>query len=116
VRAGLLAALLLVTTGCGMLDTVTSAVSPATHTVDPSQPFVVVTVGGVPAATATNGVVETIPESTPLPRIALPTRDPASVPPVASPSLSRTGGASQAARPAGGAQAAPSPAAAAGTP
>ena len=118
VRFSLLAAvLLLVSTGCGMLDTVTSGASATTHTVDPSQPFVVVTVGGSPVATPTSSVVETIPESTSLPRIALPTRDPAATPPpVASPSLTRPGASSQAAQPSGNPQAAASPAAAARTP
>jgi hypothetical protein len=91
-----------------MLDPVLSSLSVArvpVHTVDPNAPFVVVTVGGVPAVTPTpQGVAPTIPDSTPLPRIDPPTRDPAATPrPAASPSINGTnrGGsaAQQAARP-----------------
>ena len=79
--------------GLGPIDESSSAV----HSVDPNVPFVVVTVGGVPAATPTLAVAETIPDSTPLPRIDPPTRDPAApTRSVASPSASR--GASAAAR------------------
>lgn len=75
------------------------------HTIDPSTPFVVVTVGGVLASTPTpQGVAPTIPDSTPLPKIVLPTPDPAATPrPAASPSINgvNRGGsaAQQAARP-----------------
>jgi hypothetical protein len=55
------------------------------HSVDPNVPFVVVTVGGSPAATPTMAVAETIPDSTPLPRIDPPTRDPAAARPASSP-------------------------------
>ncbi|MFN8634821.1 MAG: hypothetical protein U0893_13270 [Chloroflexota bacterium] len=117
--------LLLVSTGCAMLNPSGSSSSEQTYSVDPSQPFVVVTVGGSPVATPTSGgVAETVPESTPLPRIVLPTPDPANAPtprPVASPSLSRGGQASaqaaaQAQRGAANPAAASSPAAAARTP
>jgi hypothetical protein len=92
---------LLLTTGCALLDVSKPSTEPPVHTVDPDGPFLVVTVGGSPAATATPGVAETIPESTPLPRIDPPTRDPAATArPVASPSLNRAASAAaQAARP-----------------
>ena len=91
-----------------MLDPVLSGL-PGTgarvHTVDPNAPIVVVTMGGIPVATPTPiGVAPTIPDSTPLPRIDPPTRDPAATPrPAASPSINgiNRGGsaAQQAARP-----------------
>src|SRR5918997_498185 len=57
-----------------MLDlSPTDSASTSVHSVDPNVPFVVVTVGGLPAGTPTPGVAETIPDSTPLPRIAVPT-------------------------------------------
>jgi hypothetical protein len=120
-RYSLLAAvLLLASTGCSMLNVGGAGSGGQTYSVDPSQPFVVVTVGGSPAATPTSSVAETIPESTPLPRIALPTPDPANPPtprPVASPSLSRGGQASaQAARAQSNPAPAASPVAAARTP
>jgi hypothetical protein len=104
-------ATLLLCSGCAALDPVLSGLSGLTgsgarvHTVDPNTPFVVVTVGGVPASTPTpQGVAATIPDSTPLPRIDPPTRDPAATPrPAASPSINgvNRGGsaAQQAARP-----------------
>jgi hypothetical protein len=109
-RISLLAgAALLLSTGCAMLDPVLSGLSVGgarVHTVDPNAPIVVVTMGGVPVATPTAiGVAETIPDSTPLPKIVLPTRDAAATPrAAASPSLngvnSRGGSAAQqAARP-----------------
>lgn len=96
------AATLLLGTGCSLLDPLETATSEAVHTVDPNVPFVVVTVGGSPVPTTTPGVAETIPDSTPLPRIELPGRDPAATArPVASPSLNRAAtSASQRARPA----------------
>jgi hypothetical protein len=102
-RLSLLAAsVLLLSTGCAVLGPlVPGASSSAPTVVDPNVPFVVVTVGGVPAATATESVAPTIPDSTPLPRIDPPTRDASSPPrPVASPSLNRGGSAAaQSARP-----------------
>jgi hypothetical protein len=82
---------LFLSTGCAMLGLDGDSTSTGVHSVDPNLPFVVVTVGGSPAATPTPGVATTIPESTPLPRIELPTRDPAATPrAAASPSLSRS--------------------------
>jgi hypothetical protein len=108
-RISLLAgAALLVSTGCAMLDPVLSGLSVGgarVHTADPNAPIVVVTMGGVPVSTPTPiGAAATIPDSTPLPKIVLPTRDPAVTPrPAASPSLNgvNRGGsaAQQAARP-----------------
>src|SRR3954468_22437789 len=96
----LVGAALLLNTGCAVLAPLVPGAAPV-HTVDPNAPFVVVTMGGVPAATPTaQGVAETIPDSTPLPRLQAPARDPATPRPVASPSLTRTGAAaSQAVRP-----------------
>jgi hypothetical protein len=91
VLSALAGLVLLLTTGCTLLSTATGGSSDAVHSVDPNVPFVVVTVGGLPPGTPTLPVAETIPESMPLPRIALPTRDPAATAkPVASPSLSRS--------------------------
>ena len=108
-RISLLAgATLLLSTGCAMLDPVLSGLSitgARVHTADPNAPIVVVTMGGVPVATPTPlGAASTIPDSTPLPRIVLPTPNPAATPrPAASPSLNgvNRGGstAQQAARP-----------------
>jgi hypothetical protein len=82
------AALLLVS-GCGLLGETAAGSTAAPRPVDPDAPRVVVTLGGVIPPTATQGVAPTIPDSTPLPRIDPPTRDPAAPPPpVASPSLS----------------------------
>ena len=82
---------LLLSTGCSALGLATASADTPVHSVDPNVPFVVVTVGGSPAATATAGVAETIPESTPLPRLDPPTRDPSATSrPVASPSLTRS--------------------------
>ena len=67
---------LLLGTGCSALGLSGDSSEPAIHTVDPNVPFVVVTVGGSPGATAPLSVAETIPDSTPLPRIALPTPAP----------------------------------------
>jgi hypothetical protein len=111
-------AVLLLTTGCAMLAPLVPGGSAPVHTVDANAPYVVVTVGGEPAATATPvAVAPTIPDSTPLPRADLPTRDPATAPtprPVASPSLTRPGAlATQAARPPTGARPAGSPVSAA---
>jgi hypothetical protein len=91
---------LLLSTGCSVLTPLVPGAGQV-HTVDPNAPFVVVTVGGVPAATPTaQGVAPTIPDSTPLPKPELPARDPATPRPVASPSLNRGGSAAaQAARP-----------------
>ena len=89
---------LLATTGCAILDTSTTSSSSTPRSGEVGGPYLVVTVGGSPVATATLTVAETIPDSTPLPRIDSPTRDPAATArPVSSPSLSR-GGASAAAR------------------
>jgi hypothetical protein len=87
-----------------MLDPLLSVAQAPVHTVDPNAPRLIVTVGGVPLATPTAvGVAPTIPDSTPLPRIELPTREPPTPRPAASPSLNlgRGGGspAQQAARP-----------------
>jgi hypothetical protein len=85
-----------------MLDPLLSVAQAPVHTADPSAPRLVVTMGGVPVATPTAvGVAPTIPDSTPLPRIELPTREPPTPRPAASPSLNRGGGsaAQQAARP-----------------
>jgi len=101
-------AALLVSTGCAMLDPVLSGLSVGgarVHTADPNAPIVVVTMGGVPVSTPTAiGAAETIPDSTPLPKIVLPTPNPAATPrPAASPSINgvNRGGsaAQQAARP-----------------
>jgi hypothetical protein len=91
---------LLLATGCSLVSPSASISGDAVYTVDPNTPFVVVTVGGSPAAKATEGVAATIPDSTPLPRLDLPTPDPAApTRPVASPSLSQGGSAaSRAAR------------------
>ena len=99
--SALAAASLLLSSGCAMLGLTPSDQSGTVHSVDPNVPFVVVTVGGSPAATATLTVAETIPDSTPLPRIDPPTRDPAApTRPVASPSANRAPpAAAQAARP-----------------
>ncbi|MGE3267968.1 MAG: hypothetical protein AB7P40_04425 [Chloroflexota bacterium] len=89
---------LLVTTGCALLDSATGSQSTPSKSGDGSGAYLVVTVGGSPAVTATLTVAETIPDSTPLPRIVLPTRDPSTpARPVASPSISR-GGSTAAAR------------------
>lgn len=100
----IIAALALSASGCALLgDTAVSA--PAVmRPVDPDAPRVVVTLGGSVPPTATQGVAPTIPDSTPLPRIDPPTRDPAAPPPpVASPSLSYGAGSAAArnARPPG---------------
>jgi hypothetical protein len=91
---------LVLSTGCSVLSPLVPG-GEQVHTVDPNAPFVVVTVGGLPAVTPTaQGVAATIPDSTPLPKPDLPARDPATPRPVASPSLNRGGSAaSQAARP-----------------
>jgi hypothetical protein len=93
-------AILLLTTGCAILEPLLPGARPSVHTVDPNAPLVVATVGGLPIATATvQAVAPTIPDSTPLPKIELPTGDPATAPtprPVASPSLNRPGGAATA--------------------
>jgi hypothetical protein len=65
----------LASTGCPLLGgEATDATSASVHSIDPNVPFVVVTVGGSLAVTATPAVAETVPDSTPLPRIDLPTR------------------------------------------
>jgi hypothetical protein len=109
---------LLLNTGCSLLGPVVGdSTGSSVHSVDPSVPFVVVTVGGLPAATPTLAVAETIPDSTPLPRLDLPTRDPAATPrPAASPSLSRSAPAAQAGRPPDSPGAASSPVPAARVP
>jgi hypothetical protein len=91
---------LLLSTGCSVLSPLVPG-GGQVHTVDPNAPFVVVTVGGVPASTPTaQGVAATIPDSTPVPKPELPARDPATPKPVASPSLNRGGSAAaQTARP-----------------
>jgi hypothetical protein len=94
--------LLLVGTGCSVLTPLVAGAGGQVHSVDPAAPFVVVTVGGVAQATATPvGVAPTIPDSTPLPKVDLPTPDAAATPrPVASPSLNRgASAAAQSARP-----------------
>jgi hypothetical protein len=78
-------AVLLGTTACGVLDA-SHSTTPTPGPVELSGPAIVVTVGGLTWLTPTPGVAPTIPDSTPLPRIELPTRDPAA--PAASPPAS----------------------------
>jgi len=101
-RAGWLSAVagavLLLVSGCALLGDPAVADRPVDRPVDPDAPRLIVTLGGAVPPTATQGVAPTIPDSTPLPRIDPPTRDPsAPAPPVASPSLS-FGSSSAAAR------------------
>lgn len=92
--------ILLLASGCGLLSS--SPLMGATPTL-PAEPgpAIVVTVGGVPAFTPTPAVAATIPDSTPLPRIDLPTPDPASVTasPAASAGRSGVSAAARAAQP-----------------
>jgi hypothetical protein len=88
------AAALLISAGCGVLDmgTIPTTGEPK-RSGDGGAPYLVVTVGGSAAVNPTPSVAETIPESTPLPRIQLPTPDPNATPrPVASPSINLRGG------------------------
>ena len=88
--ASMAAALLLVGSGCGVLDLDLKPTPVPTRSADQITPPVVVTVGGVSAdATPTPGTAPTIPDSTPLPLIALPTRDPAAAAAAPSPAVSR---------------------------
>jgi hypothetical protein len=68
--------LLALTSGCGVLDFASSP-NPTPTREGEAAPSIVVTVGGPAIVTATTGVAPTIPDSTPLPRPDLPTRDPA---------------------------------------
>ena len=86
-----LALALSLTTGCSALGLDATPEKKPPFAVDPATPFVVVTVGGVPAATPTAGVAEPIPDSTPLPRIDPPAASAAR--PAASPSLNRSAAA-----------------------
>jgi hypothetical protein len=72
------AALLLLGSGCTMLDlTPKLPTPPPTRSPEQITPPVVVTVGGGSPAesTPTPGTAPTIPDSTPLPRLEIPTRD-----------------------------------------
>jgi hypothetical protein len=90
------AVLLMLGSACGMLDVTSKATPVPTRSADQMTPPVVVTVGGSSVdATPTPGTAPTIPDSTPRPRIELPTRDPSAPPP---PAPSPRSGASAAAR------------------
>lgn len=81
-------ALLLIGSGCGVLDLTPKTLSPTpTRSAEQITPPVVVTVGGGPPAesTPTPGTAPTIPDSTPLPRIEVPTPAAAAAAPSASP-------------------------------
>jgi len=95
-------AALLVSTGCAMLGLEEQPAVEPTPRPEGGAPYLVVTVGGAAAVNPTLSVAETIPESTPLPRIQLPAPDPNATPrAVASPSLNLRGGtpAQRASRP-----------------
>ena len=81
-------ALLLVGSGCGVLDVTPKTLPPTpTRAADQITPPVIVTVGGGPPAesTPTPGTAPTIPDATPLPRLEVPTPVTAQSAPAASP-------------------------------
>ena len=83
-------AALVVVTGCGILDSSLADSDKLVRSGDGGAPYLVVTISGSPVSRATLTVAETIPDSTPLPRIVPPTPDPAATPrPVASPSVAQ---------------------------
>lgn len=93
----LMAALLALSSACSFLDS--TGTKDVTHSVDPEMPPVVVTIGGLPVSTPPAGVAATIPDSTPLPRIDLPTAAPSAQKPPPSPGASGPSAAARAARP-----------------
>ena len=82
---------LLVTTGCGLLDTSFAGGGGLVRSGGGGALYLVVTITGSPVARSTLTVADTIPDSTPLPRPVLPTPDPATTPrSAASPSSARS--------------------------
>src|SRR4051812_6948737 len=96
---GMVAAALVVSTGCATLGLGNLPTPTPPPTPDLSGPALVVTVGGALSLTATTGVAATMADSTPLPRIDLPPRDPAAASPSAPTSRPAVSAAARAAQP-----------------